>query len=114
MPEIIPEELKAFIKGDYKKAGDIYKRKGKLDKALKMYLLAEDYVAAAEVEAALGHPDTAVDHLMRAGEAEAAARLLISRKNFKRAAQILAGANMVREAARIAEEGGAFPLAALF
>lgn len=112
MPEIIPEELKAFIKGDYKKAGDIYKRKGKLDKALKMYLMAEDYVAASEVEAAMGHPDTAVDHLMRAGEVEAAARLLISRKNFKKAAQILAGANMVREAARIAEEGGIFPLAA--
>jgi len=112
LPEIIPDELKAFLKGDYKKAGDIYKRKGKLEKALKMYLLVEDYIAASEVEASLGHPDKAVEYLLRVGEVEAAARLLIGRKNFRKAAQILAGANMIKEAAQIAEEGGVFPLAA--
>jgi len=112
LPEIIPDELIAFFKGDYKKAGDIYRRKGKLDKALKMYLLCEDYIAASEVEAALGNPDKAVEHLLRAGEVEAAARLLMNRKNYKKAAQVLADANMVKEAAQIAEEGGAFPLAA--
>jgi serine/threonine protein kinase len=112
LSEIIPEELKAFLRGDYKKAGDIYRRKGRLDKALKMFLLAENYSAASEVEAALGHPEKAVEYLLRAGEVEGAARLLISRKNFKKAAQILADANMMQEAAKVAEEGGVYPLAA--
>lgn len=110
--EIIPGALKAFIKGDYKTAGDIYKRKGRLEKALKMYLLAENYQLAAEVEVALGHPEKAVEYLLRAGEAESAARLMISRKNYRKAAEILSSVNMVKEAAQVAEEGGAYPLAA--
>lgn len=111
MAGIISEGLKAFLKGDYKKAGDIYRRKGNLEKALKMYLLAEDFITASEIEAALGHPDKAVEYLLRAGEIEGAARLLIQRKNFKKAAEILASVNMLKEAAEIAEEGKNFNLA---
>ncbi|MCX7830233.1 MAG: protein kinase, partial [Acidobacteria bacterium] len=107
----ISESFKAFLKGDYKKAGDIHRRKGNLEKALKMYLLAEDYISAAEIESALGRPEKAVEHLLRAGEIEGAARLLIQRKNYKKAAEILAGAQMLKEAAAIAEEGKNYPLA---
>lgn len=108
---IIPESFRAFLKGDYKKAGDIYRRKGNLERALKMYILAEDYISASEIESALGHPEKAVEYLLKAGEIEGAARLLIQRKNYKRAAEILAGAQMLKEAAAIAEEGKNYPLA---
>lgn len=111
MSGIISEGLKAFLKGDYKKAGDIYRRKGNLEKALKMYLFAEDFISASEIEVALGHPDKAVEYLLKAGEIEAAARLLIQRKNFKKAAEILASVNMLKEAAEIAEEGKNYNLA---
>lgn len=112
MAGIISESLKAFLKGDYKRAGDIHKRNGNLEKALKMYLLAEDYISASEVESAMGHPEKAVEYLLRAGEIEGAARLLIQRKNYKKAAEILASAQMLKEAAAIAEEGKNYPLAA--
>jgi len=108
---IISESLKAFLKGDYKKAGDIYRRNGNLQKALKMYLIAKDFISASEIESMLGHPEKAVEYLLKAGELEGAARLLIQRKNYKRAAEILATAQMLKEAAAIAEEGKNFPLA---
>lgn len=106
------EVLKALLKGDYKTAGDIYRRKGNLEKALKMYLLAEDYISAAEVESYLGRPEKAIEHLLRVGEIDAAVRLLVLRKNYKKASEILANANRFLEAAKVAEEGNLYQIAA--
>jgi serine/threonine protein kinase len=103
---------KAYFRGDYLRAGDLYKAEGKLEKALQMYLKGHDLLAAAKVEEELGESAKAVDLYLRGGDKESAIRLLCALKAFGRASQICAEAGDFARAASLAEKAGNFVLAA--
>jgi len=105
------EAWKAYFKGDYLRAGDLYKTAGELEKASKMYIKAQEYRAAAEMEEALGRVSSAVDLLMRVGDPNSAAQILGRHGQFTRSAQIYGDAGNKVQAAAMALKGGNVPLA---
>jgi tetratricopeptide (TPR) repeat protein len=66
--ELTRKAWKAYFRGNYLQAGDLYKAAGELEKASRMYLKGGDLRAAAEVEEALGRVTQAVEYLLRAGD----------------------------------------------
>ncbi len=106
------EAWKAYFKGDYLRAGDLYKSEGKLEKALQMYLKGHDLLAAAKMEEALGRSAKAVALYQRGGDKESAVRLLVASKAFGKASQVCAEAGDFAKAATLAEKSGNFVLAA--
>ena len=54
MKNIKRRAWKEYFKGNYLRAGDLYKTAGDLEKASKMYIKAKDFRAAADVEEHLG------------------------------------------------------------
>ncbi len=105
---------KAYFRGDYLRAGDLYKAGGKLDKALQMYLKAGDHLAAARVQEELGDGVKAVELYLRGGDRDSAVRILCGHKAFGKAAQLCADAGDMTRAASLAERGDNPLLAASF
>jgi tetratricopeptide (TPR) repeat protein len=109
--ELTRRAWKAYFRGNYLQAGDLYKSAGELDKASKMYSKGGDLRSAAEVEEALGRISRAVDFLLRAGDPNSAALMLGRHGHFTRAAQIYADAGNKVQAAAMALKGGNTALA---
>jgi len=109
--ELTRRAWKAYFRGNYLQAGDLYKSAGELEKASKMYCKGGDLRAAAEVEEALGRVTRAVDYLLRAGDPNSAALMLGRHGHFTRAAQIYAEAGNKVQAAAMALKGGNTALA---
>ena len=112
MSKLTRDAWKAYFKGNYLRAGDLYKAAGERDKAVKMYLKGGDLATAAEVEESLGHIQSAVDLLLRAGDATSAAEMLGRHGHHARAAQLMGEAGNKAQAAHIALKGGNTQLAA--
>lgn len=106
MSQLTREAWRAYFKGNYLRAGDLYKAAGELDKSLKMYVKAGNLRAAAEVEEMAGRVSGAVDLLMRAGDPNSASELLGRHGQYARASQILAEAGNRAQAAAMALKGG--------
>ncbi len=105
---------KAYLRGDYRRAGDLYHFAGKPQKALQMYIKAKEYQAAAAIELELRRINDAVNHLIQAGEHDQAIRILIDSNKFDRAAKIYAEMGNMDKAVAIALEGKKPALAAQF
>jgi len=98
------EAWKAAFRGDFLRAGDLYRAEGKLPKALQMYLKAGDSLAAAKVQEELGDALRAVELYLKGGDREAAVRILCEHKAFGRAAQVSAEAGDLARAGALAEK----------
>lgn len=105
------EAWKAYFKGDYLRAGDLYKTAGEFEKASRMYMKAQEYRAAAEMEEALGRVSSAVDLLLRVGDPNSAAQILGRHGQFTRSAQVYGDAGNKVQAAAMALKGGNYALA---
>ncbi|MEJ2366795.1 MAG: protein kinase [Acidobacteriota bacterium] len=114
MSRLTREARKAYFRGDYLRAGDLYKAAGYLKKALKMYLKAGDRPAAAKVQEELGDTDSAVSLLLEVGELDTAASILADNRKYSRAAKLFADAGQPLKAAMFAEKGGNSGLAAAY
>lgn len=106
MANLRREAWKAYFRGDYLRAGDLYKSAGDLDKASRMFIKAKDFRAAAEAEEELGRVSAAVDLLLRMGDPISAAQMLGRHGQCTRGAQILAEAGNKVQAAAMALKGG--------
>jgi len=98
------EAWKAAFRGDYLRAGDLYRAEGRLPKALQMYLKAGDSLAAAKVQEELGDALRAVELYLKGGDRESAVRILCEHKAFGRAAQVSAEAGDLARAGSLAEK----------
>lgn len=105
MSELTRKAWKAYFRGNYLQAGDLYKAAGNLEKASRMYLKGGDLRAAAEVEEALGRISQAVEYLLRAGDPNSAALVLGRHGHYTRAAQVYAEAGNKVQAAAMALKG---------
>ena len=105
MSELTRKAWKAYFRGNYLQAGDLYKAAGELEKASRMYLKGGDLRAAAEVEEALGRVTQAVEYLLRAGDPNSAALVLGRHGHYTRAAQVYAEAGNKVQAAAMALKG---------
>lgn len=114
MSQLTREAWKAYFKGNYIRAGDLYKAAGEREKCVKMYLRGGDLAMAAEVEESLGHIQAAVDILLRSGDSASAAEILARHGHHAKAAQLMGEAGNKAQAAFIALKGGNLQLAALY
>lgn len=114
MSQLTREAWRAYFRGNPMRAGDLYKAAGEPEKALKMYLKANNLHAAAEMEEALGRVSNAVDLLLRVGDPTSAAEVLARHGQFTRAAQIMGEAGNKVQAAAIAMRGNNPLLAAQY
>ena len=114
MSQLSREAWKAYFRGDYLRAGDLYKAAGLEEKALKMYLKGGALSAASQVEETLGRVSQGVDHLLRAGDPTSAAQMLARHGQFGRAAQIMGDSGNKFQAAQLALKGGHTTLAAQY
>jgi serine/threonine protein kinase len=112
--QLTREAWKAYFKGNYLRAGDLYKAAGEREKAAKMYLKGGDLAAAAEVEEALGRIQSAVDLLLRTGDITSAAEVLSRHGHYARAAHLMGESGNKAQAAFIALKGGNGVLAAQY
>ena len=114
MSKLTREAWRAYFKGNYSRAGDLYKAAGENEKALKMYLKQGNLRGAAELEEALGHVSQAVDFLLNAGDPNSAALVLERHGQNMRAAQIMGEAGNKVQAATLALKGGSPVIAAQY
>jgi serine/threonine protein kinase len=112
--QLTREAWRAYFRGNPVRAGDLYKAAGEPEKALKMYLKANDLHAAAEMEELLGRISDAVDLLLRVGDPTSAAEVLARHGQFTRAAQIMGEAGNKVQAAVMAQRGNNPLLAAQY
>ncbi len=112
MSQLTREAWRAYFKGNYLRAGDLYKAAGEREKAVKMYMKGGDLRAAADLEESLGRISPAVDLLLRAGDPASAAEILSRHGQYARAAQIMGETGNRAQAAFIALKGGSSQLAA--
>ena len=114
MSQLTREAWRAYFRGNPMRAGDLYKAAGEAEKALKMYLKANNLHAAAEMEELLGRVSNAVDLLLRVGDPTSAAEVLGRHGQFTRAAQIMGEAGNKVQAAGMAMRGNNPLLAAQY
>ena len=112
MSKLTREAWRAYFKGNYLRAGDLYKAAGEREKAVKMYARGGDLRAAAEVEESLGRIQSAVDFVLRAGDTTSAAEILSRHGHYAKAAHLMGEMGNKAQAAFIALKGGNSQLAA--
>lgn len=114
MQKIKRRAWKEYFKGNYLRAGDLYKTAGDLEKASKMYIKAGDYRAAADAEERLGRIDSALNFLLKVSDNTAAAEMLLRHGRYHKAANFFAKGGSLIKAAEAALKGDKLLLASEF
>lgn len=114
MQKIKRKAWKESFKGNYLRAGDLYKTAGDLEKASKMYIKARDYRAAADTEERLGRIDSALNFLLKVTDITAAAEMLLRHGRYTKAANFYAKEGNFIKAAETALKGNKLSLASEF